>query len=128
MRLTRHLFLALVVVALCTGILAGYVVNERGSEPSFIDSLVFIPTVMGKTEHEAVAALEAKGLKAKITYVRATTEQRGPRDRSAAAVRALHFTRDDDQPHRGPAAIAVALPTPVAGKAERHARVFRNVP
>jgi beta-lactam-binding protein with PASTA domain len=72
MRLTRHLFLALVVVALCAGVLAGYVVNERGSEPSFIDSLVFIPTVMGETEQEAVAALEAKGLKAKITYVRAT--------------------------------------------------------
>ena len=71
MRLTRHLFLALVVVALSGGVVAG-VVNERGSEPSFIDGLVFIPIVMGKTEHEAVAALKAKGLKAKITYVRAT--------------------------------------------------------
>jgi beta-lactam-binding protein with PASTA domain len=72
MRLTRNLFLALVVVALSAGVVAGYLVDERGSEPSFVDGLVFIPTVMGKTEQEAVAALEAKGLKAKIKYARGT--------------------------------------------------------
>ena len=72
MRLTRPLLFALVVVALSAGVVAGHAVNERGSEPSFIDGLVFIPTVMGKTEQEAIAALEAKGLKANITYVPAT--------------------------------------------------------
>jgi beta-lactam-binding protein with PASTA domain len=70
MRLTRHFLLALVVVALSAGVVTGYVVNERGSEPSFVDGLVFIPIVMGKTEQEAVAALEAKGLQARINYVR----------------------------------------------------------
>jgi beta-lactam-binding protein with PASTA domain len=72
MRLTRHFLLPLVVVALSAGVVAGYVVNERASEPSFVDGLVFIPTVMGKTEQEAVAALDAKGLKAEIKYVHGT--------------------------------------------------------
>jgi beta-lactam-binding protein with PASTA domain len=70
MRLKRHLLLAAVLVALGAGAAAGYLLNGRGSEPSFVDTLVFIPTVMGETEREAIAALDAQGLKAHITYER----------------------------------------------------------
>ena len=76
MRLTRHLLLAVVLIALSVCAVAGYVVIGRGSEPSFVDDLVFIPTVIGKTEPEAVATLESTGLKAEITYLRRAPKKR----------------------------------------------------
>jgi beta-lactam-binding protein with PASTA domain len=70
MRWRRPVLLAVVLAVLGVSAVVGFVLTERGSEPTFVDSLVFIPTVVGKPEQKAITAVEAVGLKPEIRYER----------------------------------------------------------
>ena len=53
-----------VLVVLCASVVVGFGLVEREGQPSFVDELVFIPIVLGKPEHDAIAAIEEAGLRA----------------------------------------------------------------
>jgi beta-lactam-binding protein with PASTA domain len=64
----RRLLIAVVSVAVAASGVVGFMVVGRESQPSFVDNLVIIPTVVGRPERDAIAALEAAGLRAEIRY------------------------------------------------------------
>jgi beta-lactam-binding protein with PASTA domain len=62
----RLFVLAAVLVALGVGAVLGYAFTDRERRPTFEDDVVIIPRVVGKPEREALAAIEAAGLKPDI--------------------------------------------------------------
>ena len=52
------------------GALPGSHVTDRGSEQNFVENLVLVPVVAGEDEKDSIAAIEAAGLRPKITYRR----------------------------------------------------------
>jgi hypothetical protein len=65
----RRLIVAAVLGVLVTGAGAlGLYVNGRERQSSYLDELVYIPLVIGKTERDARAAIERVGLRPTVEY------------------------------------------------------------
>jgi beta-lactam-binding protein with PASTA domain len=74
----RRLIIAAALALLVTvATVLGLLLVERESQGSFIDNVVVIPLVVGKSEQDAAAALERAGLQPDITYRRFRTTPPG---------------------------------------------------
>lgn len=69
--------LVAVLVALVGAAVLGFSLTRGHGEQAFMDSVVFVPVVVGKSERAATAAIARAGLRPEVRYRRMRAANRG---------------------------------------------------